>query len=125
MSSSVTQQSSVVGQSVVSVKQQVIDDLRMSGLAPQTQQLYLDIILRFVRRTRLRPQDASEAQVAGYLRMQIERGLSRGTILPTKCALQFIFHNTLRREWDLFKKESTPRAASVYRWRPATSSAAA
>lgn len=123
MSSSVKQQSSGVPQP--SVKQQVIQDMKMAGLAPLTQQLYLEIILRFVRRTRLRPQDATETQVEQYLREMIERGLCQGTIVPTKCALQFLFCNTLRRQWDLFKKRSPPPGASVFPRRPVRSNAAA
>lgn len=106
MSSSVTQASSV--------KQQVIQDMQLAGLAPGTQKVYLETIVRFVRRTGLRPQDASEAQVAEYLREMVERGLSHGTILPTRYALQFIFSNTLGREWGLFKKGSRRRGASVF-----------
>ena len=85
-----------------SVKQQVIEDMKMAGLAPLTQKVYLDIIRRFVNRTRIRPQDATEAQVASYLRQQVERGLCQGSIRPLRYALQFIFLNTLGRQWDLF-----------------------
>ena len=87
-----------------SVKQQVIEDLQMAGLSPGTRKTYLDIIVRFVNRTRTRPQDATEAQVAEYLHGLIRRGLCQGTISPTRCALQFIFQNTLRRDWALLKK---------------------
>ena len=108
-----------------SVKQQVIEDLQMAGLSPGTQKTYLAIIVRFVNRTRIRPQDATEAQVAEYLRGLIQSGQCQGTIKPTRSALQFIFQNTLRRDWGLFKKESPPRVASVCPRPPATRSAAA
>jgi len=117
MSSSVTQE--------VSVKQQVIRDLQMAGLAVGTQRTYLDIIVRFVRRTRTRPQDATEAQVAEYLRGLIQSGLCQGTIRPIRSALQFLFQNTLGRTWGLFKKESPRRIASVCRWPLMMRSAAA
>ena len=96
-----------------SVKQQVIEDLQMAGLAPGTQKLYLANIVCFVNRTRVRPQDATEAQVADYLRGLIQQGRCQGTIKTVRYALQFIFQNTLRRQWGLFKKESPPRVASV------------
>jgi hypothetical protein len=96
-----------------SVKQQVIEDLQMAGLSPGTQKTYLDIIVRFVNRTRIRPQDATEAQVAEYLRGLIQSGRCEGTIRPVRSALQFIFQNTLRRNWGLFKKESLRGVASV------------
>ena len=85
-----------------SVKQQVIEDLQMAGLAPGTQKMYLAIIVRFVNRTRIRPQDATESQVAEYLRGLIQSGQCQGTIKPVKSALRFVFQNTLGRDWGLF-----------------------
>ena len=108
-----------------SVKQQVIQDLQMAGLAPKTQRNYLAAIVRFVRRTRTRPQDATEAQVGEYLRGLIAQGQCQGTIRVAKASLEFIFENTLRRDWDLFKKESPPSVAIVCLRLPATRSAAA
>ena len=108
-----------------SVKQQVIEDLQMAGLAPGTQRTYLAIIVRFVNRTRIRPQDATEAQVAEYLRGLIQSGQCQGTIKPTRSALQFIFQNTLGRQWGLFKKESPRRVGGVCPRPPVMPSAAA
>jgi hypothetical protein len=96
-----------------SIKQQLIQDLQLAGLAHSTQQRYLDIIVRFVRRTGTRPQDATEAQVAEYLRRLISQGQCQGTIAPIRAALKFVFENTLGRQWGLFKKESPPSVASV------------
>ena len=42
-----------------SVKQQVIEDLQLAGLSPTTQKIYLRLIVQFVNRTRIRPQDAT------------------------------------------------------------------
>ena len=91
-----------------SVKQQVIEDLQLAGLAPGTQKIYLAIIVRFVNRTRIRPQDASEEQVAQYLRGLIQSGQCQGTIRPVRSALQFIFQNTLGRQWGLFNPTTLP-----------------
>jgi Phage integrase, N-terminal SAM-like domain len=108
-----------------SVKQQVIEDLQMAGLAPSTQKIYLAIIVRFVNRTRIRPQDATEAQVAEYLRGLIRQGQCQGTVRPVRSALQFVFQNTLGRQWPLFKKGSPPRVASVCPMPPVMPSAVA
>ena len=108
-----------------SVKQQLIEDLQMSGLAASTQKLYLDIIVRFVRRTRIRPQDATEAQVADYLRGLIRDGRCQGTVSSTRAALRFVFEDTLGRQWRLFKKRSPLPAASVCPRLPATMNVAA
>jgi hypothetical protein len=108
-----------------SVKQQVIEDLQMAGLAAGTRKTYLALIVRFVKRTRIRPQDATEAQVAEYLRGLIQAGQCQGTIRPVRSALQFIFQNTLGRQWGLFKKGSPLRVASVCPTRRAAPTAAA
>ena len=108
-----------------SVKQQVIEDLQMAGLAPSTQKIYLAIIVRFVKHTRIRPQDATEAQVAEYFRSLINQGKCQGTVRPIRSALQFVFQNTLARQWGLFKKGSHPGGASVCPTRRAAPTAAA
>jgi site-specific recombinase XerD len=87
-----------------SVKQQFIQDMQLAGLAQSTQKVYLASVMRFVRFTRTRPQDATEAQVAEYLRGLISQGQCHGTIQQVRGALQFIFQNTLQRRWGLFKK---------------------
>lgn len=97
-----------------SVKQQFIEDMELAGLSPQTQQIYLGSVLRFVRRTGTRPQHASEAQVAGYLRQLVAAGRCHGTIVTARYGLQFIFTNTLGRDWEVFKKESTPADAGAF-----------
>jgi hypothetical protein len=78
---------------------------------PGTRQRYLEIIVRFVRRTRARPRDATEAQVAEYLRGLISQGQCQGTIAPVRGALKFVFEDVLRREWRLFKKTRTVKPA--------------
>jgi hypothetical protein len=108
-----------------SVKQQLIQDLQMAGLAPSTQKTYLAIVVRFVNRTRTRPQDAAEAQVAEYVRGLIGKGQCQGTIKPARSALRFVFENTLGRQWGLFKKGSPPNVASVCPRPPAMPSAVA
>jgi hypothetical protein len=108
-----------------SVKQQFIRDMQLAGLAASTQRVYLASVMRFVKRTRTRPQDATEEQVAGYLRGLINQGQCQGTIQQVRGALQFIFQNTLQRRWGLFKKRLPQSVAGVCpRPRPTPSAAA-
>ncbi len=65
-----------------SIKQQLIQDLQLAGLADSTQERYLELVVRFVRHTRTRPQDATEAQVAEYLLGLINQGQCQGSIKP-------------------------------------------
>ena len=88
------------------IRQQVIADMKMAGLSLSTQRVYLGIMDRFVRTTWAAPEQVSETMLRDHLRSEIERGVARGTFQPIRYALKFLFHNTLRRDWDLFKKES-------------------
>ena len=79
----------------------------------------------FVRRTRTRPQDAREDQVAAYLRELVASGKCHGTIRTHRAALVFVFQNTLQREWGLFKKRSALRGDFGCRTHPTMRIAAA
>lgn len=108
-----------------SVMQRFTQEMQLSGVSASTQQVYVDTVERFVRRTGLDPLDATEAQVADYLREQIARGLVQNTLVPIKCALQMLFERALDRDWRLFKKGSPPRDGGDCPEFPATAIAAA
>ena len=106
------------------IRKQVIADMKVAGLAATTQQDYLGVMDRFIRTTWESPEQATEEQVAGYLRAQIEGGMSQGGFKQTRFALQFLFENTLRREWGLFKKSVEHPSESVFRRYPPRTNAA-
>ena len=93
-------------------RQQVIADMKMAGISLRTQQNYLGVIDRFFGKHWLTPEQVTEKMVNDYLNAQIERGICHGTLKPIRFALQFLFQNTLRRDWGLFKKES-PRPDAI------------
>jgi hypothetical protein len=88
------------------IRQQVISDMKMAGLAARTQEDYLAIIDRFFGKVWVAPEQVTEKMVMDYLSARIKLGVTPGTLRPMRHALQFFFQNTLRRDWDLFKKES-------------------
>lgn len=88
------------------IRQQVITDMKMAGLAARTQEDYLAIIDRFFGKVWIAPEQVTEQMVLEYLNAKIQLGVTPGTLQPMRYALQFFFQNTLRRDWDLFKKES-------------------
>jgi hypothetical protein len=102
------------------VRQQVIADMKVAGLAPTTQRVYLQAMERFIRATWVVPEQATEAQVEAHLRAQVERGISQGGFKQARHGLQFLFENTLRRDWGLFKKSAEPSGESASRKRPPT-----
>jgi len=97
------------------IRQQVISDMKLAGLAAKTQEDYLGMMDRFFGNVWVAPEQVTEKMVADYLKSKIQRGITPGTLRPMRYALQFVFQNTLGRDWDLFKKESGPPRSSVCR----------
>lgn len=95
------------------IRQQVMADMKMAGLSAGTQRAYLYAMDRFFRRTWLAPDQVTEKILGHYLNEVIDRGAAPGTLRPTRFALEFLFRNTLRRDWELFKKESPLSSVSV------------
>lgn len=95
------------------IRQQVITDMKVAGLSAATQESYLGIMDRFFRKAWLAPEQITEAMVRDYLNGEIARGVGHGSFKPTRFALQFLFENTLQRDWDLFKKEWPLPSGSV------------
>jgi hypothetical protein len=91
------------------LRQQVIADMKLAGLAERSRKEYLRHMDQYVRLTWVHPEQAGQTQVAGYLHSAIARGLSAGNFKPLRAALQFLFENTLRRRWDIFKNNRPPR----------------
>lgn len=87
------------------IRQQVMADMKLAGLSVSTQNRYLDVMDRFFRRAWVSPEQVTEQMVRDYLSGEIERGTAYGTFRPTRYGLEFLFQNTLGRDWDLFKKE--------------------
>ena len=97
------------------IRQQVINDMKMAGLAVKTREQYLGMIERFFAKVWVAPEQVTEAMVRDYLNARIERGVTAGTLKPMRYALAFLFQETLGRDWGLFKKESPRRVGSVCR----------
>jgi len=96
------------------VRQQVIADMKIAGLARKTQEAYLQAMERFIRGTWVAPEQATEEQVGAYLQALVERGMSGGGFKQVRFGLQFLFENTLRRDWGLFKKSAEHPSESVF-----------
>ena len=88
------------------IRQQVITDMEVAGLAAKTREDYLAIIDRFFGKVWVAPEQVTEKMVMDYLKAKVRLGVTPGTLRPMRYALQFFFQNTLGRDWDLFKKES-------------------
>jgi hypothetical protein len=79
-------------------------DMQLAGLNPNTQKRYLSSVNGLMRFTWLSPEAIDEATLSGYLQHLVASGVAEGTFKIARFGLQFLFQNTLGRDWQLFKK---------------------
>ncbi len=86
------------------IRDQFVRDMQVAGLAPGTQRRYVSSVNVFLRSTWASPESVRERDVQSFLIAQRDLGVARETFRGYRYALQFLFGNTLGRDWPLFKK---------------------
>jgi len=96
------------------LRRRMIDDMVLAGLSRRTQESYLYGVRALAARYNRSPDQLSEEQVRSYLLEMKDRGAARGTFKTSYYGIQFLYKNTLGRDFDLFGKkrfESPSRSA--------------
>jgi hypothetical protein len=101
--------------SMTPLRAKMIEDMTLAGLAPRTQEIYLQAVRRLAAYYKRSPELLSEEQVRDYvLHLRDQRVLARGTFKTNHGGIRFLFQRTLNRDWPLFsKKESGHPKSSV------------
>ena len=108
------------------LRTKMIEDMRLAGLAPSTQAVYLQAVCGLAAHYRRSPDALSEDEVRAYLIALRERGVARGTFHHNQHGIQFLYRHTLDRDWLLFsKKRFVRRDRSACRSHSRTSKSAA
>jgi len=90
----------------------MIDDMTLAGLSPTTQAIYVKVVRSLAAHYRRSPDRLSEEEVRAYLLAMRERGAARETFKANHYGIQFLYRDTLNRDWALFSKK---RSASPSR----------
>jgi len=83
----------------------MIEDMKLAGLAPSTQAVYVKSVRKLAAHYRRSPDELDEEEVRSYLVGLLERGLARGTFKIYHYGIQFLYRHTLDRDWPLFSKK--------------------
>ena len=86
------------------IRDQFVRDMQVAGLSAGTQTRYLSCVNGFLKATWAPPASATEQEVQDFLIGLREAEAARETFRGYRYALQFLFVNTLGRDWALFKK---------------------
>jgi hypothetical protein len=83
----------------------MIEDMRLAGLASSTQANYVQAVRALAAHYQRAPDRLSEEEVRAYLPALRERGVARGTFKTHHFGIQFLYRQTLNRDWPLFSKK--------------------
>lgn len=86
------------------IRDQFVRDMQVAGLSAGTQTRYLSCVNGFLKSTWVSPPLATEREVQDFLIGLRDAQVARETFRGHRYALQFLFANTLGRDWALFKK---------------------
>src|SRR5499427_2486942 len=87
------------------LRQRMIDNMTLAGLSPTTQAIYIKAVRGLAALYHRSPNKLSEEEVRSYLLGMRERGAARGTFKASHYGIQFLYRNTLGRDWALFSKK--------------------
>jgi site-specific recombinase XerD len=80
------------------LREQMIQDMTLRGLAPNTQRAYLQAVTRLARHYGRAPDRVSKREVKAYLfHLHQDEKRSTSTCNVTAAALRFLYHRTLGR----------------------------
>ena len=84
---------------MTSLRQRMIDDLRIRNLSPRTIKTYVYRVRRFAKHFDRCPSKLGPEEVRTYLLYLMSKGYARSTIVQSVCALKFLYQITLDRQW--------------------------
>jgi len=102
------------------LRQRMIEDMQLRGLAPRTQEAYVSAVEQLAKYYRKSPDEIDEEELRQYLlHLQNVKAVSASTMTVALCGIKFLYQHTLQREWRLLdlaraKQEKTlPAVLSV------------
>jgi integrase/recombinase XerD len=105
---------------MIPVHQRMLEDMQLRGLAPRTQQAYLQAVQQLTDHYRKPPDQITEAELRRYfLYLRNEKRVARTTCTVALCAFKFLYQHTLQRAWPILdfirppKRKTLPVVLSV------------
>jgi len=92
------------------LRQKMIEDMQLHGLADRTQESYLLAVRQLARHYHKSPDQINEEELRQYfLYLKNEKHAARSTCTINLCGIKFFFQHTLGREWKTFDFVRPPR----------------
>ena len=86
------------------LRQRMLEDMQLRGLAPRTQGCYVQAVVQFARHYGKSPDLVTEDELRNYFLYLInEKRVSPGTVSIALSAIKFLFVHSLQRPWPTFE----------------------
>lgn len=94
------------------LRQRMMDDMKLHGLAPATQKVYVKAVQRLASHYRRSPDQLSEQELRDYFTYLVEQKRAASSTLRTQIfGVKFLFDRTLGKPWPTLKLlRARPRA---------------
>lgn len=84
------------------LRQRMIEDMQLRGLAPRTQEAYVAAVEQLAKYHHKSPDEIGGEELRQYLLyLQNEKAVSASAMTVALCGLKFLYLHTLQREWRL------------------------
>ena len=82
------------------LRQKMIEDMQLKGLAVRTQEAYVNAVLQLSRRFKRSPDCIDEEELREYfLYLKNEKQVADSTFSIALCGIKFFYEQTLKKEW--------------------------
>jgi integrase/recombinase XerD len=83
------------------LRQKMIEDMQLKGLAVRTQEAYVNAVLQLSRRFKKSPDNIDEEELREYfLYLKTEKQVAESTFSIALCGIKFFYEQTLKKEWQ-------------------------
>jgi integrase/recombinase XerD len=89
---------------MTALRRRMLDDLQLRGLAPRTQQCYVEAVKHLAQHYRRAPDQISEEEIRQYFLYLInEKQVAESTLRIHLYGIRFFYEHTLQRPWPVFE----------------------
>jgi len=82
------------------LRQKMIEDMQLQGLAVRTQEAYINAVFQLSKRFKKSPDRIEEAELREYfLYLKNEKQVADSTFSIALCGIKFFYEQTLKKEW--------------------------
>ena len=86
------------------LRQKMIEDMQLKGLAVRTQEAYVNAVLQLSRRFKKSPDCIEEEELREYfLYLKNEKRVADSTFSIALCGIKFFYEQTLKKEWHILQ----------------------